>query len=796
MREWNLKSGDPLSLTLAADVRLGPTDYNDDQVWELSLGGGEPPALALYTTYGLRARALRMFPRFTENDLTLTDPADFANPPAIRHIYPNFLALTYSPFPDIDVVAEYWVPESQAIGGRMQVTNRSKVDRQIRLEWVGQLTPTEGQRMAPLEIQAAPVLSGSTDGLSPVIFLTGGPLAGTGSYPSLTLGMDLQPGSSRRLSWAHAALPDASESFTLARKVAARRIDAESARLELLNAGQIDIYTGNPDWDSAFALSQKLAFGLFVGPTAHLPHPSFVFTRQPDQGYSMRGDGTDYSHLWNGQTPLEAYYLSSLILPAAPHLAEGLVRNFLSTQSEDGFIDWKPGLGGQRSRLLATPLLATLAWRIYEASENQEFLEDIFTGLMEFNQAWFTPQHDRDGDGIPEWDHPMQSGSEDHPIYSRWHEWSEGVEINTAESPALCAFLYQECEALRRIAGQIGKVEQGEALKARAERLRTVLETGWDQAGASYHDWDRDTHLCTHSVWLGERQGPGEIIIHQAFEHPVRFLVRIQTNGETTRRPQIFIHGSGISGQHRIERISDDRIKWYLGIGSMTGEYVYTSLEYIEVKGVDPNDLVSLSCAGYYGQDQTLLLPLWAGIPDARRARRLIKRTITNPKKYWHPYGMPTCLCPPETSEEVVYQSVNLPWNSLIGEGLLRYGFRNEAAELVSRLMAGIVKTLKQEGAFRRYYHADSGQGIGERNALHGLAPLGLFLETLGVRLISSRRVALSGFNPFPWPVTVKYRGMTILCQKEKTMVIFPDGQTSVFSEPHPQIVSLEFEPD
>jgi hypothetical protein len=110
--------------------------------------------------------------------------------------------------------------------------------------------------------------------------------------------------------------------------------------------------------------------------------------------------------------------------------------------------------------------------------------------------------------------------------------------------------------------------------------------------------------------------------------------------------------------------------------------------------------------------------------------------------------------------------------------------------------MAAVVQNLKSEVAFQRYYQADTGHGVGERNALTGLAPLGLFLDTLGVRLISPSRVALTGINPFPWPVTVKYRGMTILRQREKTVVIFPDGQTvdvgATDDESTPRYISLE----
>ena len=67
MRESNLDSGNPISLTIAADARLSTTNYLDDQIWELTLNNSEPPSLALETTYGLRAAKVRLFPRFIES---------------------------------------------------------------------------------------------------------------------------------------------------------------------------------------------------------------------------------------------------------------------------------------------------------------------------------------------------------------------------------------------------------------------------------------------------------------------------------------------------------------------------------------------------------------------------------------------------------------------------------------------------------------------------------------------------------------------------------------------------------
>jgi len=61
MRRWTLKAGDPLSLTLAADARMGQMDYVDDQIWTLTLGSGEPPAIALQTTYCAQLRSVSLF---------------------------------------------------------------------------------------------------------------------------------------------------------------------------------------------------------------------------------------------------------------------------------------------------------------------------------------------------------------------------------------------------------------------------------------------------------------------------------------------------------------------------------------------------------------------------------------------------------------------------------------------------------------------------------------------------------------------------------------------------------------
>jgi hypothetical protein len=664
----------------------------------------------------------------------------------------------------------------------------------MQLEWAALLSPeAEGKRMAPTELGMTTILAGQTAGLIPILFLTGGAQPGIGPYPSLSLTLEIPPNGTRYALWAHSALSDINSSFDLARQVLSRNWEAETARIEILNSRQLEILTGNKDWDTAFSLAQKTSYSLFLQQTSNFNASSFVTARNPDQGFSMRGDGSDYNHLWNGQTPFESYYLSNFLLPASPELVRGLLENFFLSQTSQGEIDWKPGLGGQRSQLIATPLLACLTLRWYKFTEDRTYLTEAFPKLLAFLQSWFMDAHDRDNDKVPEWDHAMQTGFEDHPLFSQLNSKSLGIDITTVESPDLCSYLYRECQALIIIAKRIDRREVIPELENLATNLKNAVEESWSEEAACYLYRDRDSHLYSPEDVLGEIRGPGIIDIHKDYEQPIRPLIRIETSGEATRSIQIFIHGTGTSGGHRVERIPANRIRWHLGLGHLTSEYIYTSLEHIEIQGVQDKDRVIIQSVSHTHRDQTLLLPLWAGIPSQERAKILINLTVMNKKRFLSPYGLRASIDIPELTEnsENLF-SVHLPWNALILEGLIQYGQRKKAAEVFTRLMKSIIQSLKKDMAFYQTYNSETGKGLGERNSLSGMAPVGLFLEILGVKIINPNKVELSGANPFPWPVTIKYRGLTIVRQDKKTMIIFPDGQNVTVNNNQPQIISIE----
>ena len=793
MKMWQLGHNDPGEYILAADARCGPTDYGNDHIWELMLRGGEPSAFALHTTFGLRARNLRMFPRFTEGDTSISNPDSFAKAPRIHRVYPNYILSTFAPFTGINVQLEIWVPDSHSITGRIHISNQRLSARELRFEWGAQLSSNQqGERMNPAEMEAAIILFGKTGDLTPVLFITGGAHVSSGPYPALALDLNLPAGGSRTFRWCLSATGGQQESFESARRQVARPWEKEIARLDALNAGLIEVETGNPDWDAAFMLTQKSALRLLCGPTEHLPHPSFVLSRQPDQGYSARDDGRDYTHSWNGQTPMETDFLSGFLLPAYPNLARGLLLNFLSVQQSDGFIDWKPGLGGQRSNIMATPMLTQLAWKIYQFTEDGEFLTEVYPKLLKAVQAWFSPQQDRDGDGIPEWQNLMQINLDEHPAFSPWQPNAQGADISTSESPALCALLYAEIQTLLKMAQVLERTETIPALQSLADNLQSAITSAWDESTAMYRIWDRESHHSPGREILADQYGPGEIAFHSDFDEPVRLVILIEGHSETPRRANIYIHGTGSSGKPRVEHIAAEQLQWRLAQTSVTSQRVYTSLEFIDMRDIGPDDHVHIEVMDLSVQDISLFLPLMAETETPQQAEQIIRKSLLNPERFWQPYGIP--LYPPNVSKSSGgdIESTSVMWSSLIGRGLLSYGYQSEAAELVNRLMSATLFNLKKYKAFSYHYHTGSAQGVGERHALPGLAPLPLFMETLGIRLISPTKVMLVGYNPFPWPVTVKYRGLIIYKDRQKTRVTFPGGQTAVVKNPEPHLVSVE----
>ena len=775
MREWGLTAEAPLPLRIAADARLTVPSYVDDQIWELNLMDG---LLAIETSYGRRALGMRVFPGFRLGQETWINPAEFHSPPSVNSFLPNYIRTSFQPADKLHVLAEFWAKESNLLGGRYRLYNAGSEVLRPELLIHAQLQPDQGaEPMTSRTEQGAIVLQGSTGNLAPVIFLSGGPRAAISPYPALSVRARLDPGASELFVWAHAACGDIQESFNLARELIATKWDAEIARVEQANVGLVDIETGDPEVDLALTLAQTSSVAAFVGPTRHLPHASIVQERMPDRGYSSHPDGRDHGPGWDGVSLSDAYVTINQILPCAPELAKGILLNFLATQAPDGMIDWNAGLGGQLSGVQAVPLLATLVWRIYQHTEDREFLGEVYPRLLRFMDIWFDESHDVDRDGFPEWRSTTQAGFEEWQAFYRYQRWAQGADITLAETPDLASYLYREIRALTEIAKLLGHSEEYQDLSSRQMLLQEVIERTWDEKQNSYLAQDRDHNLTVSGSRLAQEKGEFEFAVDRKFDPPIRVLFRIQ--GEEVERQglRVTIRGQASSGRKRVHEWAGREFQWVEQFGTLTSNTSFRSINKIELRGLSPDARSEVRIADYSRPDHTGLLPLWAGVPKKERANQLVKHTIVNERRYWREYGVPGW---PADGLAYRHARVQMRPNLMIGEGLIEYGYLSEAARLVDRLLAASIHSLRENRTFAEFYRPDEAGGDGILGHSSGVAPFSLFLDVLGVRLISSRKVALRGFNPFKRPIQLRYRGFEIRWNGDDARIVFPDGAETV----------------
>ena len=464
-------------------------------------------------------------------------------------------------------------------------------------------------------------------------------------------------------------------------------------------------------------------------------------------------------------------------------------RTFSAIQAPDGSIDGKPGLAGQRGRYLAAPLLASLAWNLYEQSEDPKFLSEVFPPLLNFFWVWFSPEYDPDHDGLPQWSHILQTGFEDNPLFDAWHEWSLGVDITQVHSPALEAMLYREAASLIKMAERLERNDALTLLHEQAAKLRKSIELTWQPRTGLYHYRDRATGLSLSGKVLARQKGSGTISLKLKFEQPIRLLIEVRIQNPAAKSPDIRLYtfstkaADEVTTSRKYQRRNDGLI--------YTTQKVYSKLAKVSVRGLSDEDTIIVSTLDFTTEDHTLFMPLWAGIPDEQRAQAMLGRALLDAKRFQSPFGVPACPSLTKREAESISQAVHLPWNLFICEGLLRYGFRAEAARLMARLMNAVIQNLKRNRAFYARYHAEKGTGIGERNALTGLAPVGLFLRILGVEIVSNTCVKLEGENPFPWDVSISYKGLKVIRGQENTEVVFANGKSVLITDPEPVTVCL-----
>ena len=149
--------------------------------------------------------------------------------------------------------------------------------------------------------------------------------------------------------------------------------------------------------------------------------------------------------------------------------------------------------------------------------------------------------------------------------------------------------------------------------------------------------------------------------------------------------------------------------------------------------------------------------PLLAGIPDKKRADRMIK-ILKDPKYFWGKYVIPTISKNDKAYKDQQYWrgTIRPPTNYLVYEGLLRYGYYKLSNEVAKRSLYLFLNTWKKYQLCRENYNSITGEGSAMRYQSWGplFALIGLE-EFVNVDHLGS--VKLGGFFDTNYTVLKNY---------------------------------------
>jgi putative isomerase len=115
----------------------------------------------------------------------------------------------------------------------------------------------------------------------------------------------------------------------------------------------------------------------------------------------------------------------------------------------------------------------------------------------------------------------------------------------------------------------------------------------------------------------------------------------------------------------------------------------------------------------------TAFMPLWAGVATDEQAERLVREHLTQPAEFWSGHGLRTmaakepAYCTFAGSNPSNWQGpiwVVSTW--LTCEGLMRYGYGDEARRLAANLLRTLAEDIERNGCLHEYYHPETGEGL------------------------------------------------------------------------------------
>ena len=788
MSSISFSPSSPKAYILAVDGLLSAYDPDHDQVWSFTAGGTDQQIFQLETTYSLQAKSMRLLPFFTINRQPITKSSSFSQAPQVKSATPATLHLLFGLPNGLEISWRCFVPKSRVLMGSAEFHNTNAEPIHIQFDLAAILAPMEeGLSINPQKIGNNHILSGRTGDIWPTLFMSGGPKPISNPYPALSKQFALPGNESQSLTWVLVSRGSQKASFEEARSLTATNWQKQAANHVRQNdADTLHIKTGDPDWDAAFSLAQSIARTHLAKGDRKTSHPITIKTRMPDQSIVNIKKNQPIQEL----SVLETSHLAQILLPTQVDLMLLYLENLLDRLIKDQAST--PSNNASSSNLIFPrfPMIAHLLMQSLKIKPDEEILNRVFPLITTLFERWLPQKPEQLASQFPVIETPqqLQLNTGDYK-FDIWHRYGGGLDIQTVISPALAAMLYRESSTLQKMAYQRRDLKALRYFSALRKSARNILTACWHDETQMFTYLDHQSNHRTTREWIASGKAQPIIPINRQFSVPQRIICHLFTEDEDTRNCVVSFEGISETGELLIEEVKIPSYRWIMGCAHITTRFLFDTLQIVTIEGLSANDHYRLENVDHLQPDITCLLPIWSGGANKKFYQSLLQSRQENLKESWKK-GIPETWEGSNNLPEGMPISVNVLWNTLIIEGMLRQGFLEESAVIFSNLMGTIIQGLKDFDGFYPYYSSQNGQPAGTKNSVTGLPPIRLFLEIGGIKLFTPNRLATWGVNPFPWPISLQWQGLSLTKDGSNTQVIFPNGAQYTHNGTKPVLIS------
>lgn len=757
MRNGPYLSSDPIGLTLAARSARQPGD--PDLVWQLELNEDGP--IELHSSLNLQAQSFALFPSFHIGESQILDIKDFFACPRIDTLLQDYIELVGHPTESIEACLEFLADSPSSLLGRVTFHNLSPARQELaytlnaNLAAMGDFLP-----LASTRVGNHTILKAQTGNLSLSIAFDVATKAILSPMQALRWKCFMEAGQTLSFFWRLQAHTQPALLAKSLEKPFPGNWDAFISRKRVEDQNQnLQIICKDPDWQLVFDSMQRQTQQLLLDDGQILS-----FYRLRNSGNSLIAESTDSPlRLGSGKADaLSLYQICLCLLPSQPTACESLIDHYL--QGLSNFDNSK--------RDLPTPILANLAWRVFKHTLNLEFLKRHFATLKDLCFAWFEKAQDRDSDGLPEWSNSVQTGTANLRCFDLLDSTGFPALANSTESTGLAALLESELEAI----GLVAHLLEDKPAEAIAHSLRNRLSESlgaWLSQDAVHGLRNANNHLSSPGNLLYAGSLVGNLSLEKAIEVPNQICGQLKTENFTQKPLNIQIFGKDELGYDIQEIIARDDIRWLPGLFYFQSDVNFSKVEYLTIEPVSQAYNLRLFTPDYSSSNIMQFLTLLPEEDEEDLDAAIQKHLGFAPTGL--NYGIPENLT---ASKEKGDECVNMAWNVLLIEHLIKNGHKQLAGQLFTRLVRPIKNSLKSQHQSHERYLAQNGKGRGNTNHVNGLLPIELFLDIVGIRIFNAEKVVILGDNGLSWPITLRYQGLEITRDGKNTQIIFADGSS------------------